>query len=98
MVGLGIFLCIPYSGRNDFNPQRPFCFLRHEQGDGPGAAIQIDYRFLPFQIRKIQGRIIQLFRLFAVHLEKRLGRNIEFQGTDLILNCGVTCNQPGFLA
>lgn len=91
-------LCIPYvivpgiadgiaDGRgDDFDAVDLFCFLGQEQCNGPGATVDVGNGFLSFQVSKSQCLFVKPLGLFAVDLEEGLGRNMEGQRPDGIVN------------
>lgn len=86
MVGLGVLFRVADSRRHDFDADGEAGLLRQEQRDGSRAAIEVDDVFAAFQIRQFQGFAVQFFHLLAVDLEEGLGRNVEFQVSDLVFD------------
>ena len=86
MVVLGVADGVANGRCHDFDAVDLFGFLGQEQGDGPGAAVDVGHGFPAFEVGEIEGRFIEALGLFAVDLEEGLGGNVEGQGADGVVD------------
>ena len=64
-------------GGHDLRADDLFGLRRHTEGDGAGAAVQVQHRLLPRQPGEFQGLAVQHLRLVPVHLVKRGDGQLE---------------------
>lgn len=73
----GIFLRVADGVGDDLDADDALRFPCEAEGDGAGAAVRVDDRFLPRKICKIEGGIVEHFRLLGIDLEERVRRHFE---------------------
>ena len=70
MISQCILLRILNGCRHNLYTQHVFCLLGQIEGNGPGAAVGVNHRFLSGELCKFQRFAVQHFCLFLVHLEE----------------------------
>lgn len=95
VVVLGIADGVADGRGDDFDAIDLLGFLGQEQGNRPGTAVDVSDGFAAFEVGKVEGRFIEALGLFAVDLEEGLGRNVEGQGPDGIVNGPLAVNGLG---
>ena len=83
---------------DDFDAVDLFGLLGQKEGDRSRAAVDVGDDFPAFQIGKVEGRFIEALGLFAVDLEEGLGRDMEGQGADGIVNGAAAVDGLGLIA
>lgn len=76
-VGLCIFLRIADGVGDDLDADDAPGFPGEAEGNGAGAAVGIDDRFLSGELREIEGRAVEHFRLLGIDLKEGIGRDLE---------------------
>ena len=100
-----IFLCILHSLWNNFHANQFRHRICHRQPNGSGTTVQIQQPFLSRQLCKSLCHTIKPFRLYRVHLIKRLRRKIYSISAHGVCNCifppqcfcRISQNHVGFL-
>ena len=86
MVVASVLLCVANGRRHDLDTDGTVRTLRQKQGDGAGAAVDVENRFPPGERGIGQRLLIEDFRLLGIHLKEGSRRNVEGQTPDSILD------------
>jgi len=81
-VPLCVLLGVPDGLGDELRADDPLRLRRHAEGDGPHAAVQIQYRLLSRQTGKLDGLAVQHLRLVPVHLIEGGHRQLERQSPE----------------
>ena len=86
VVVLGVADGVADGRGDDFNAEDFFGFLGQKEGDRTSATVDVDDSFAAFEVGKVQGRFVEALGLFTIDLEEGLGRDVEGQGADGVVD------------